>query len=102
MRRLHDAEPRVGGGDCQQLHVFACLLGQADDVGEEILLGGREDLIGLEIVLAGNVSAAAKAAGDLCDDGPHLKRPYDPQAVLNHLIEVDHICNRQRGDILDQ
>ena len=39
----------------------------------------------VHVVLAGNVHAAAKAAGDFCDEGPHLKRPYDPQAVLAHI-----------------
>ena len=36
-------------------------------------------------VLAGNVEAAARAAGQLCEKGPHLKRPYDEQAVLSHI-----------------
>jgi len=39
----------------------------------------------IAFILVGNVDAAAKAAGELCDEGPHLKRPYDPQAVLAHI-----------------
>jgi len=39
----------------------------------------------IAFILAGNVTAAAEAAGELCDNGPHLKRPYDPQAVLTHI-----------------
>lgn len=39
----------------------------------------------VEIVLAGNIDAAAKAAGDLCDEGPHLRRPYDPESVAAHI-----------------
>lgn len=39
----------------------------------------------VEVVLAGNVDAAAKAAGQLCDDGPHLRRPYDPESVAAHI-----------------
>lgn len=39
----------------------------------------------VETVLAGNVDAAAKAAGDLCDDGPHLSRPYKAEAVAAHI-----------------
>ncbi|WP_068083616.1 DNA-binding transcriptional response regulator [Novosphingobium rosa] len=45
----------------------------------------REHYPEVEVVLVGNVQAAAKAAGHLCDEGPHLKRPYDPQAVLEHI-----------------
>jgi len=39
----------------------------------------------IEFVLAGNVAAAAQAAGDLCERGPHLSRPYDPQLVLDRI-----------------
>jgi CheY-like chemotaxis protein len=39
----------------------------------------------IEVVLAGNVDAVAKAAGKMCDQGPHLQRPYDPEAVVNHI-----------------
>jgi DNA-binding NtrC family response regulator len=39
----------------------------------------------VDTVLAGNVDAAARAAGDLCDDGPHLSRPYEPEAVAAHI-----------------
>jgi hypothetical protein len=38
-----------------------------------------------EFVLVGNVIAAARACGEICDKGPHLKRPYDPQAVVAHI-----------------
>jgi DNA-binding NtrC family response regulator len=38
-----------------------------------------------QFILAGNVTSAAKAAGHICDEGPHLKRPYDPQAVITHI-----------------
>lgn len=36
-------------------------------------------------LLAGNVEAAARTAGELCDKGPHLKRPYEPQAVADRI-----------------
>lgn len=39
----------------------------------------------VEIVLAGNIDAAANAAGHLCDEGPHLRRPYDPESVAAHI-----------------
>lgn len=45
----------------------------------------RERAAHIDVILAGDVESAAKAAGNLCDDGPHLKRPYDPQAVLAHI-----------------
>lgn len=39
----------------------------------------------VEVVLAGNVEAATKAAGELCERGPHLARPHDPQLVLERI-----------------
>lgn len=39
----------------------------------------------VEVILAGNVDSAAKAAGRLCNDGPHLRRPYDPESVAAHI-----------------
>lgn len=45
----------------------------------------RENRPGVKVVLAGNVAAAARAAGDLCEDGPHLARPYDTQLVLDRI-----------------
>jgi hypothetical protein len=48
----------------------------------------REKRPDIEFILAGNVDVAAKAAGELCDEGPHLKRPYDPQMVLAHIKKL--------------
>lgn len=45
----------------------------------------RENAADVRVALAGNVDKAAQAAGKICDDGPHLKRPYDPQAVAEHI-----------------
>lgn len=45
----------------------------------------REHRPQVHMVLAGSVDAAAKAAGEMCDDGPHLKRPYEPEAVASHI-----------------
>lgn len=40
---------------------------------------------GLPVVLAGSVAAAAQLAGDLCEGGPHLARPYDSQIVIDRI-----------------
>lgn len=36
----------------------------------------------LKFILAGRIERAAQAAAELCEEGPHLARPYDPQAVV--------------------
>ena len=47
----------------------------------------RTALPDIEFVLAGNVEAAADAAADLCEKGPELARPYDPQLVVNRITQ---------------
>jgi CheY-like chemotaxis protein len=39
----------------------------------------------VEVALAGSVDAAASKAAELCEEGPHLGRPYDPQSVLDYI-----------------
>ena len=40
---------------------------------------------GCEVILAGTAARAAEAAGDLCEHGPMLAKPYEPQAVLDRI-----------------
>lgn len=40
---------------------------------------------GLTFILTGRIESAAQAAADLCEEGPQLARPYDPQAVVDHI-----------------
>ncbi|MFN4041893.1 MAG: response regulator [Brevundimonas sp.] len=48
----------------------------------------RDNRPHLEVRLAGNVIAAAKTAADLCETGPHLRRPYEPQAVVDYIRQL--------------
>jgi DNA-binding NtrC family response regulator len=45
----------------------------------------RREHPNIKVVLAGNVATAAEKAGDLCEEGPHLSKPYDHQLVLNYI-----------------
>jgi hypothetical protein len=40
---------------------------------------------GVDIVLAGTPERAANAAGALCEQGPHLTKPYEPKVVLDRI-----------------
>ena len=42
----------------------------------------RENKPGLEVILTGTIEKAANVAGDLCEHGPHLEKPYEPQQVI--------------------
>lgn len=39
----------------------------------------------LHVVLSGSIASAASAAADLCEQGPQLARPYDPQGVVDYI-----------------
>lgn len=45
----------------------------------------REHRPTLQVILAGSAARATKAAGDLCNSGPMLAKPYDPQIVLDQI-----------------
>ncbi len=51
----------------------------------ELRLWVRARFPDVHVVLAGSVDAAAKAAGHICEEGGHLQKPYDPQAVAHHI-----------------
>lgn len=54
----------------------------------------RENCPGVEVILAGTSKAAAKEAAELCDDGPSLKRPYEPQSVHDRIRR--HLARRKK------
>ncbi len=45
----------------------------------------RPDLV---VKLAGGVESAARTAAGLCDSGPHLKRPYEPEMVVDYIKRI--------------
>jgi DNA-binding NtrC family response regulator len=54
---------------------------------------------GLKIILAGTVAKAAEKAGELCEDGPGLAKPYDHRVVLDHIRRS--MAERGRRDRTD-
>jgi len=56
--------------------------------GFELAQWVRDNRPGLEVRLAGSLDVAAKTAADLCETGPHLKRPYEPHAVVDYIKQL--------------
>ena len=54
----------------------------------------RENRPELGVLLAGNLERAVDAAGELCDEGPQLARPYDPSIVADRIRQ--HLARRDR------
>jgi CheY-like chemotaxis protein len=45
----------------------------------------RDHRKGLNVLLSATPARAAERAGDLCQEGPHLSRPYEPQVVVDRI-----------------
>lgn len=43
----------------------------------------RKNKDGVEVILVGSPERSAKTAGELCESGPTLAKPYEPQILLN-------------------
>ena len=39
----------------------------------------------VEVLMAGTPARAADAAGDLCEEGPHRAKPYEPSLALDRI-----------------
>jgi CheY-like chemotaxis protein len=59
------------------------LRGEIDGFQLAAWIRNRRPQIG--VILAGTPTRAAKAAGDLCEDGPLMSKPYDPQMVVDRI-----------------
>lgn len=55
----------------------------------------REHRPGVRVVLAGSIDKAASAAADLCEEGPHIARPYDADVVSDFIRR--RLATRQRN-----
>ena len=57
----------------------------------------REHRAGLNVLLAGSPAREAERAADLCEEGPDLARPYEPQVVVDRIRRL--LAERDgRGD----
>ena len=42
----------------------------------------------LEVRFAGGAAMAAQTAAELCESGPNLARPYEPEAVIDYIKQL--------------
>lgn len=43
----------------------------------------RKHTAGTRVLLAASLEKAAKLASNLCESGPHLRKPYEPESLLD-------------------
>jgi DNA-binding response OmpR family regulator len=67
--------------------IDAVLADAGGDAGEAFALAQwvRRTMPTVPVILAGSIEKAAAEAGDLCNDGPALMKPYDHQLVLQQI-----------------
>lgn len=53
--------------------------------GFELATWVRSNRPELEVRLAAGAEVAAQTAAELCEIGPHLTRPYEPEAVVDYI-----------------
>jgi DNA-binding response OmpR family regulator len=82
----HDEARAVVESDEARISVVLASLDAAGP-GEGFALARwiRERRPGVEVILAGTPARAAEAAGNICEQGPMLARPYDPQVVHDRI-----------------
>lgn len=68
------------------------ILCQAEAIGTtsafELAQWVRRNRPDLEVKIAGTLAGAAETAADLCEGGPHLARPYEPQSVIDYINKL--------------
>lgn len=57
----------------------------------------RANRTGLDVVLVGTVERAANAAAELCEEGPTLAKPYEPQIVVERIRRLLATRSRRGG-----
>jgi CheY-like chemotaxis protein len=58
----------------------------------------RANRRGLEVILVGSPARAADAAGELCESGPTLSKPYESRVVLDRIKRLlAERASRKRG-----
>ncbi|HEX4412709.1 MAG TPA: response regulator [Lacipirellulaceae bacterium] len=66
------------------IDIAICAVPEAQSAsGFELARWIRSEKPNIRVLLAATVEKTAKLAADICEEGPHLRRPYEPQALLD-------------------
>ena len=70
--------------------------GPPDESGFSLSAWIRREHPAVSVILVGTLAKAAEKAGELCDEGPALSRPYDHRTVLDRIRRL--LAARDRND----
>lgn len=79
----------------QSIDIVLVDAGTGNESGFVLARWIREHFPGLRVILAGTIVRATEKAGDLCQDGPALSKPYDHRLVLSRIQQL--LAGRKRG-----
>ena len=65
--------------------ILLAIVGLKTKDGFELVQWVRSNRPDLDVKMAGGVEMAAQSAAELCESGPHLKRPYEPEMVVEYV-----------------
>lgn len=68
--------------------------GQVDGFG--LAKWVRQNGLGVEVILAGSLARTAEKAGDICEDGPMMAKPYHHQILLDRIKALIAARDRAR------
>ena len=80
------------------LQIVDIVLADIQTLGEEgfaFAAWVRKNKPGVRVVSAGTIAAAARKAGDLCEEEPPIRKPYDHQLVLDRIRRL--LAERDRN-----
>lgn len=98
-RVLEAVSAKEGQGILSQgLQIVDIVLANMQTLGEKgfaFAAWVRKNKPGIRVVLAGTVAASARKAGDLCEEEPPIRKPYDHQLVLDRIRRL--LAERDRN-----
>lgn len=79
------------------VRVGIVLIDAGDDRGQGFAFASwiRANHPGIEVMLAGTITRAVEKAGDLCEEGPAVNKPYEHHLVLERIRQL--VAARQRS-----
>ena len=86
---------RLLSGGSQTIDIVLADIQTLGDGGFAFAAWVRENRPGIRVLSAGTIAAAARRAGDLCEEEPPIRKPYDHQLVLDRIRRL--LAERDRN-----
>ena len=82
---------RLLSGGSQIIDIVLADIQTLGDGGFAFAAWVRENRPEIRVLSAGTIAAVARRAGDLCEEGPHLAKHYEPQHVVEWIKKLRNL-----------